>query len=57
VWKTIAEGSGIRDVSLLRRRYGLGNWRKKKGVATVQLADGTTALAESTGTRRTALAR
>ena len=27
--ETIAEGSGIRDLAQLRRRYGLGNWRKK----------------------------
>jgi hypothetical protein len=44
--ETIAEGSGIRELALLRERYGLGYWRKKKGVATVRLADGTTARAE-----------
>ena len=44
--ETIAEGSGIRDLALLRQRYGLGNWRKKKGVATVRLPDGTSARAE-----------
>lgn len=44
--ETIAEGSGIRELGALRQRYGLGRWRKKKGIATVQLPDGTTALAE-----------
>lgn len=44
--ETIAEGSGIRELALLRERYGLGYWRKKKGVATVRLADGATARAE-----------
>jgi hypothetical protein len=44
--ETIAEGTGIRDLALLRQRYGLGNWRKKKGVAAVRLPDGTTARAE-----------
>ncbi len=44
--ETIAEGSSIRELALLRKRYGLGYWRKKKGVATVRLADGTTARAE-----------
>lgn len=44
--ETIAEGNGIRDVAMLRKRYGLGNWRKKKGIATVQLPDGMTAKAE-----------
>lgn len=31
---------------LLRQRYGVGYWRKKKGIATVRLLDGTTARAE-----------
>jgi hypothetical protein len=44
--ETIAEGSGIRDLVQLRRRYGLGNWRKKKGVAEVQLVDGSIVMAE-----------
>lgn len=44
--ETIAEGSGIRDLSMLRQRYGLGNWKKKKGIALVALPDGTTARAE-----------
>ncbi len=42
----IAEGQGIRELSLLRQHYGLGNWRKKKGRANVRLADGTMAFAE-----------
>lgn len=44
--ETIAQGSGIRELSLLRKQYGLGNWRKKKGVAQVRLPDGSTAMAE-----------
>ena len=44
--QTIAEGSGIREIALLRQRYGVGYWRKKKGIATVRLLDGTTARAE-----------
>jgi hypothetical protein len=44
--ETIAEGKGIRDIALLRTRYGLGNWRKKKGIANVRLPDGSTGLAE-----------
>lgn len=44
--ETIAEGGGIRDLALLRKRYGLGNWRKKKGIATVLLPDAMTAMAE-----------
>ena len=44
--ETIAVGNGIRDLAMLRKRYGLGNWRKKKGIATVRLSSGTTARAE-----------
>ena len=44
--ETIAQGHGIRDLTMLRSRYGVGNWRKKKGIATVRLPDGETARAE-----------
>jgi hypothetical protein len=44
--ETIAVGSGIRILSVLRKRYGRGRWRKLKGVATVRLSDGTIRLAE-----------
>lgn len=44
--ETIAEGNGIRDLGLLRQRYGLGRWRKKKGIAIVRLPNGTEAMAE-----------
>ena len=44
--KTIAEGHGIRELAKLRERYGDGNWKKKKGVAIIQLDDGRTAKAE-----------
>jgi hypothetical protein len=39
--ETIAVGSGIRILALLRERYGKGRWRKLKGVANVRLSDGT----------------
>jgi hypothetical protein len=38
--ETIAVGTAIREISRLRRRYGRGRWRKRKGVAEVELADG-----------------
>jgi hypothetical protein len=38
--ETIAVGSGIRDIERLRKRYGLGRWRKLKGIATVRLTNG-----------------
>jgi hypothetical protein len=44
--ETIAEGFGIRVLPRLRKYYGIGNWKKKKGFATVRLEDGTTVRAE-----------
>ena len=38
--KTIAAAHSIRDRARLRRLYGRGRWRKRKGIATVRLADG-----------------
>lgn len=38
--KTFASGSGIREIGRLRKSYGQGCWRKRKGIATVQLIDG-----------------
>lgn len=38
--ETIASGSGIRELARLRRHYGRGRWRKRKGIARVRLADG-----------------
>lgn len=44
--ETIAVSSSIRILPLLQKRHGKGRWRKLKGIATVQLADGTTRFAE-----------
>ena len=44
--ETIAEGNGIRNLPLLRKQHGLGNWRKKKGVAQIKLPDGSLVTAE-----------
>jgi hypothetical protein len=38
--ETFATGSGIREIARLRRIYGRGRWRKRKGIAQVRLADG-----------------
>jgi hypothetical protein len=38
--ETFARGSGIRELARLRKVYGLGNWRKRKGFARVRLSDG-----------------
>lgn len=44
--ETIAISNAIREVARLRRAYGAGRWRKRKGVATVRLPDGTICRAE-----------
>jgi hypothetical protein len=44
--ETIATGSGIRELARLRRRYGRARWRKRKGIAQVELAGGVVRLAE-----------
>jgi len=42
----IAVGRSIRDLERLNKIYGIGRWRKAKGVAVVRLLDGTTHTAE-----------
>ena len=44
--ETFASGRGIRELARLRRIYGKGRWRKRKGTATVRLAGGTERVAE-----------
>jgi hypothetical protein len=44
--EVIAVGRSIRLLSLLRRLYGHGRWRKLKGRALVELPDGRVAWAE-----------
>jgi hypothetical protein len=38
--ETIATGSGIRERGRLRKRYGQGRWRKRKGFAEIRLPSG-----------------
>lgn len=38
--ETIATGAGIREIARLRKRYGRGRWRKRKGIADIQLPGG-----------------
>ena len=42
----IAEGNSIRDIARLRKCYGIGNWKKLKGIAKVRLSSGRIRLAE-----------
>jgi hypothetical protein len=44
--ETFATGSSILEITRLRKRYGRGRWRKRKGIARVRLEDATIALAE-----------
>ena len=44
--ETIATASGIREIARLRRIYGRGRWRKRKGIARIRLDDGSLHLAE-----------
>ena len=37
--ETFATGRAIREISRLNRIYGIGRWRKRKGVCTVRLDD------------------
>jgi hypothetical protein len=44
--ETFAAASGIREIARLRRVYGRGRWRKRKGIARIRLSDGSIHLAE-----------
>ncbi len=44
--ETFASGSGIRELARLRKLYGRGRWRKRKGTAEIELPSGVIALAE-----------
>lgn len=44
--ETFATGSGIHEITRLRKIYGRGRWRKRKGIARVRLADGSVCVAE-----------
>lgn len=44
--ETFAAGSSIRELPRLRKLYGPGRWRKRKGYAEVMLPNGTIRKAE-----------
>ena len=44
--ETIAQGAGIRCLGRLQRAYGIGNWKKNKGFATIVFEEGASARAE-----------
>jgi hypothetical protein len=44
--ETFATGSGIREIARLRKVYGRGRWRKRKGLARIRFPNGSVRLAE-----------
>jgi hypothetical protein len=44
--ETFATGSSILEIGRLRKLYGKGRWRKRKGIARIRLSDGSIHLAE-----------
>lgn len=44
--ETFVVGSRIREIARLRKVYGKGRWRKRKGIGKVRLTDGSVYLAE-----------
>jgi len=44
--ETFAVGASIRELPRLRKIYGKGRWRKRKGIAPVKLPNGTIRQAE-----------
>ena len=44
--ETFATANAIRELARLKKLYGFGRWRKRKGVADVRLPDGTVIAAE-----------
>ncbi len=44
--ETIAVGGNIRNIMRLRKQYGVGRWRKMKGIANVRLQSGSIRNAE-----------
>ena len=44
--ETFASGNAIRENARLRKVYGKGRWHKRKGIATVELTNGSVRRAE-----------
>jgi hypothetical protein len=44
--ETFATGNAIRELPRLRRIYGKGRWRKRKGIADIRFEDGSIRRAE-----------
>lgn len=55
--ETLVVGSRIREIARLRKVYGRGRWRKRKGIAKVRLSDGSLHVAEIRWYEATGLGR
>jgi hypothetical protein len=44
--ETFATGKGIRERTRLKKRYGSGRWRKRKGIGRIRLSDASEHVAE-----------
>ncbi len=44
--ETFATSSTIRELPRLKKLYGFGRWRKRKGIADIRLTDGSVVVAE-----------
>ena len=44
--ETFATGNASREIKRLRRAYGKGRWRKRKGIADIRFEDGSVRRAE-----------
>ena len=44
--ETFASANAIRELPRLKKLYGFGRWRKRKGIAQVRLPDGAVVFAE-----------
>ncbi|MCH8101054.1 MAG: hypothetical protein IIB74_11545 [Proteobacteria bacterium] len=44
--ETFATGNAIREIARLRRTYGKGKWRKRKGFADIRFPNGSVRRAE-----------
>ena len=55
--ETFATGNAIRELPRLRKAYGQGRWRKRKGFATIKLPSGEICEADIHWYEATGLAR
>jgi hypothetical protein len=46
MWRPSPQGSGIREIARMRKRYGRGRRRKRKGTVEIELPGGEIVLAE-----------